>query len=351
MSAAHDICPATGDLSVVIVNWNSKEQLRTCLDTICATCGEPEPKVIVVDGASFDGCGEMLAREYPEVDFIQSQENIGFGLCNNLGVTKVTTSRVLLLNPDTELRTGALKKLVQVLDTTPCVGVVSPRLLNTDGTLQTSCVQAFPTPLNQALDSEFLRRLFPASQLWKTDEAFRSASPVEVEMLSGACMLLKTETFRELGGFRKEFFMYGEDVDLCFRLKAAGMKCVFVPDAEVVHHGGCSSEKQTSGFSTKMMRVAGETFFRLNHGNATAARYRFLQGISALIRLTFLCIPLALSSGTRRSQLRESAQKWMTILRWAFGAEHSARRNASCLKFTTESRETSPFAERHIQAK
>ena len=307
----------SGTLSIVIVNWNSRDYLRKCLETIAATGAELSPKVIVVDGASFDGCAEMLANEFPSVTFIQSPHNIGFARCNNLGFAEVSTDTVLLLNPDTELRPGAVARLLQVLDETPNAGIVSPRLLNSDGSLQTSCVQALPTPLNQALDCDFLRNLFPSSRLWGTAEAFRSQSPVEVQVQSGACMLLRSETFRKLGGFREEFFMYSEDVDLCYRVHREGLKNIFVPDAAVVHHGGCSSQKQVSGFSAAMLRVAGEIYFRLNSGRMTAASYRLLQAVSALIRLALLVIPLIFSSGGRRVSFVASAQKWMTILKWA----------------------------------
>ena len=146
-------------LSILIVNWHSRDYLRRCLETVAATCADFAPQVIVVDGASFDGCDEMLSREFPAVKFIQSRENIGFGRSNNLGFAEVTTDAVLLLNPDTELRPGAVPRLMSVLDTMPQAGIVAGRLLNSDGALQTSCVQSFPTPLNQALDSGFLRNL------------------------------------------------------------------------------------------------------------------------------------------------------------------------------------------------
>lgn len=311
----------SGTLSIVIVNWNSKDHLRRCLETIASTCADLLPIVIIVDGASFDGCAEMLAGEFPTVAFIQSPYNIGFGRCNNLGFAEVNTDKVLLLNPDTELRASAVARLLQVLDETPGAGVVSPRLLNSDGSLQTSCVQAFPTPLNQALDCDFLRNLFPASRLWGTAEAFQSKSPVDVEMLSGACMALRSETFRKLGGFRAEFFMYGEDVDLCYRAKKAGLRNIYVPDAEVVHHGGSSAQSQVSGFSAEMLRVAGATYFRLNGSKSAAASYRFLQAISALARLLLLIVSMILSTGEKRLRRQASAQKWMTILKWALGSE------------------------------
>lgn len=341
----------SGTLSILIVNWNSKDHLRRCLETIASTCADLAPKVIVVDGASFDGCAEMLAREFPAVTLVQSPHNIGFGPCNNLGFSEVKTDQVLLLNPDTELRPGAVAHLLQALDARPDAGIVSPRLLNSDGSLQTSCVQALPTPLNQALDCEFLRRLFPAARLWGTAAAFRSKSPVEVEVLSGACMALRSETFRMMGGFREEYFMYGEDVDLCYRVRKAGLSNLFIPDAEVVHHGGGSSQSQASGFSATMLRVAAETYFRLNGSKGTAATFRFLQAISALIRLALLAIPLTFCSVEKRRGLRASAHKWMTILKWALGNDLKVPFQNPNMADPADAPGAIGFPEHHIQVK
>ena len=315
-------------LSILIVNWHSQDYLRRCLEIVEATCRELSPQVIVVDGASFDGCDQLLARQFPSAKFIQSEHNIGFGRCNNLGLAEIDSDLVLLLNPDTELQDGALARLVDVLEKNPEYGIVSGRLLNSDGTLQTSCVQSLPTPINQALDCEFLRRVFPASRLWGTGAAFASETPVEVEAVSGACMLMRTKVFRGMGGFRDDYFMYGEDMDLCYRVRAQSLKVIFVPDAAIVHHGGGSSCTQFSGFSDKMLRVAGETYFRLNRGKAAALQYRLLQAISAIVRLPLIVLAFLMFSGERRLAACVSAQKWMLVLRWALGGRQTLRRTS-----------------------
>ena len=230
-------------LSIVIVNWKSMEYLRGCLNSVETTCAGLKVEIIVVDGASFDGCAEMLADEFPHIIFIQSDENIGFGQCNNLGVGRASAPVVMLLNPDTELQEGTVKILMDELRLHPDAGLIAPRLLNTDRTLQTSCVRAFPTPVNQALDSDFLRAIFPDSALWGVGKAFKSRTPVVVEAVSGACMVLPTEVYRKLGGFHERYFMYGEDMDLCFRLRQAGYSVLHVPAAEIVHHGLDSWDK------------------------------------------------------------------------------------------------------------
>ena len=145
--------------------------------------------------------------------------------------------------------------------------------------------------------------------------------------------------------------MYWEDVDLCERVRRAGWKTVFVPDAEVVHHGGCSSQNQISDFSAGTLRVAGETYFRLNHNRAFGASYRLLQAVSALVRLTLLVLPLILASGHRRVCLRASAHKWMTILIWAVTNELPSPIPTSNISYPVAAPGAVAFAERRIQAK
>src|SRR5450432_96179 len=154
------------DLSIIIVNWNSVDFLRGCLVSICQPPQSISLEVIVVDNASYDGCDSMLAREFPRVRFIQSHENIGFARACNLGHQHSAGRILLFLNPDTKIVGNALADLVSGLDSLPDAGAIGCKLLNADGTLQKSCIQSFPTILNQCLDSEALRSRFPRSRLW-----------------------------------------------------------------------------------------------------------------------------------------------------------------------------------------
>src|SRR5437762_3548719 len=132
------------DLSIIIVNWNSKDYLRKCLKSIYANTHGIDFEIIVVDNASFDGSGELLAQDFPKVRFVQSHTNLGFARANNLGFGNSTGRNVLFLNPDTEAVGGALNELLQRLQRLPNAGVVGCKLLNTDGSMQTSCLQSYP---------------------------------------------------------------------------------------------------------------------------------------------------------------------------------------------------------------
>ena len=296
-------------ISIVIVNWNSKDYLRSCLQSLEAHASDIETEIIVVDGASFDGCGEMLETEFPQVQFIQSEENIGFGRCNNLGVESANGEYLLLLNPDTEIKSNAIQALLEACKSLPQNSMLGARLLNSDGTLQTTSVHAAPTPLNQALGSDFLMKRFPKSKLWGTYEAYHSDTPTEVEAISGACMFLPTKLFRELGGFNPIYFMYAEDMDLCLKIRRSGFPIYHIPNSEITHHGGSSSNQQAVNFSAINIRKALYRYFLHNFGHSVADRYRTMTCFSAIVR-----IPMALFAINKASR---SLQKWYALYNWS----------------------------------
>lgn len=304
-------------LSILIVNWRSKDYVRKCLRSIEATCADLDPQIVVVDGGSFDGCGEMLAAEFPKVEFVQSPENVGFGRSNNLGFQKVTGTYLLLLNPDTELHPGSVQALLTALKTIPRAAMVGPRLHNPDGTLQKSSVMALPTPLNQALRSELLMKAFPNSRLWGSGEAYTSLIPTKVEAISGACMLLLSETFRALNGFHPSYFMYAEDMDLCFRIHNRIGEIHHVPASIVTHHGGGSSSSQANTFSVIKKREALSIYFRLNSQNIDNYIFRITQLSGAILRILLTYIFLPFTTDSRKNQLAATRTNSFAVANWA----------------------------------
>jgi len=313
-----------GDLSILIVNWNSKAYLQSCLRTIRATCARLSLQVVVVDAGSFDGCQEVLGEMGPAVTFVQCDDNPGFGGANNRALQLLRAPMLLLLNPDTELQAGSVQELLGAFEKSKDIGLAGPRLLNSDGTLQTSCVQAVPTPLNQALDSEFLRRCFPRSKLWGVADAFRLPEASEVQAVSGACMMMPTELFRRLGGFSPSYFMYAEDLDLCARVRRAGYRVIHVPTSIVTHHGGGSSAAQVSDFATVQMRIALHTYMTLHFGRGAASRYRLLQAMSATVRMILTLPAMALGSKAARPERAGTIRKWTSVLKWALSRSPGA---------------------------
>jgi GT2 family glycosyltransferase len=310
------------ELSVIIVNWNSRDFLRQCLASLNSHCRGISMEIIVVDGGSFDGCGEMLAREFPSVVFIQSDKNVGFARANNLGVRQARGRCLLFLNPDTEFFEDSICVLLERISALSQAGAIGCRLLNSDRSLQASCVQAFPTVLNQVFNSEFLRRRFPNWKMWGIAALFADPpQPAVVEVVSGACLMVRRDVFEAVGGFTELYFMYGEDADICFKIARAGHRVYYTPETSVIHHGGSSSRQAQTNFSNVMMRESLYRFFKLNHGRPAAAAYRIAMSVLSVIRLPLIFVLLPLSSGSLVRHGTGSLRKWFSILRWGLGLE------------------------------
>lgn len=234
------------DVSIIVVNWNVRELLRACLQSLRDAAGLPMARmqVIVVDNASADGSAEMVRREFPDVVLLANEDNLGFGRANNQALPMCVGRHVLLLNPDTVVLDGGIGRLVQWMDEHPDVAGAGCRLLNADGSLQRWTGGAYPRLLNLANHYFFLDRLLPRS--WRPLPLYLdhdARQDVEVDWVSGACMILRAN---RLDGrlFNPDYFMYGEDMELCHRLKQAGGRIVYTPVASIVHYQGESMKQQ-----------------------------------------------------------------------------------------------------------
>jgi N-acetylglucosaminyl-diphospho-decaprenol L-rhamnosyltransferase len=307
------------DVSVIIVNWKSAAYVQSCVESIHQHTSGIGYEVIVVDNASFDGCDKMLQEHAPGVKYIQLEVNLGFAKANNHAFRASRGTNILFLNPDTILPGNAIGILHRELSRHPSVGAVGATLLNADGTLQTSCVQAFPSILNQALDSEYFRKKWPASGLWGVQAFLRANGQAEeVEAISGACLMIKRDVFDSIGGFTEDYFMYGEDMDLCYKIRKAGFKNYYVPEARLIHFGGSSSKQVPSNFSIVMMRESIWRFLRNTRGDAYAIGYRFSMLASALCRLALLSVSMMIQLARGRRKLSYgSLRKWWAILGWS----------------------------------
>jgi len=309
------------DLSIIIVNWNSKDYLRRCIESILAWTSDIIFEIVVIDSASFDGCGEMLRQQFPEVRFIQSEKNLGFAKANNAGYAESCGRNILFLNPDTELISPAVNIMFDHLQKLPNAGAIGCKLLNADQTVQTSCLQAFPTILNQFLDSELMRTLLPRSPLWGNAALFEGRfAPVEVEAISGACIMMKRPVFERIGLFSEDYFMYAEDLDLCYKIRQAGYTNYYIPDAAAIHFGGGSTQKAKDDLSAVIMRESVWRFMGKTRGKIYGLVYRGSTLIAAISRLALLTVTFPIHSIRRRGESwNASYQKWMNILTWSMG--------------------------------
>jgi N-acetylglucosaminyl-diphospho-decaprenol L-rhamnosyltransferase len=226
-------------IAVVIVNYNTGEHLRACLSTVLA---EAPSELLVVDNASSDGSVEMVQAEFPQVMLQPNKTNLGYGAAANQAIANCRAGYVLLLNADTLLQPGALVALAAYLDEHPRAAVVGPRLVGSDGALQVSCYP-FPTPLNTLVDISILGRLVRYVPIFRKRHlrTWPHAHPRVVPWVKGAALAIRREAFDAVGGFDESFFMFTEEVDLCYRLNAVGWEIHFAPVTSIVHVGGAST--------------------------------------------------------------------------------------------------------------
>lgn len=275
-------------LSIIIVNWNVRDALRACVASLRAHPARRHPqRIIVVDNASTDGSVAMLRDEFPAVHVVSSAQNLGYGGGNNLGLayaerldseagqtTADQAAYFLILNPDTEATPGALDALLEYADAHPDAGVVGPQLRYADGAAQSSR-RRFPTLATALFESTWLQPLAPRRLL---DDYYvrdrRDDEICDVDWLVGAALLARREVYRQVGGFDdRSFFMYSEEIDWCRRIKQAGWRVVYHPQAVIVHHEGKSSAQVSAQrmiyFNTSKVR-----YFAKHHGRAQAGALR-----------------------------------------------------------------------------
>jgi GT2 family glycosyltransferase len=228
-----------GLLSVVIVAHNGRELLRACLDSMSADEQAESWEVIVVDNASTDGAVAMLREDHPWVRVIESGGNVGFARAANIGVRESSGEYILLLNPDTVVPPGALSRCVEELQRRPSIGILGCKLVRLDGSLDHACKRSFPTPMSALAHMSRLSRLPVASRF-----AAYTASHIDdddvalVDAVNGAFMLIRAAALDQVGLLDESYWMYGEDLDLCFRFWAAQWPVLYWPHQSVVHVKG-----------------------------------------------------------------------------------------------------------------
>jgi GT2 family glycosyltransferase len=307
------------DLSIIIVNWNSATYTTACVASILDTTHGLDYEILVVDNASTDNSLDLLDAGLAKTTVLRSAQNVGFARANNFGVGHARGRYLLFLNPDTRVTGDAIPRLLSVLRSSPTIGAVGCRLLNGDLSVQTSCVQKFPTVLNQLLEIDWLKRWVPT--LYGMRPLFEEGKrqPVDVQMVSGACIMMERSTFERIGGFSTEYFLYAEDIDLCYKVWHAGLRVCFVPDAEIIHFGGGSSAKEASGFSVVVMSQSIERFLQKTRGRRYASTYRRAMGATATVRI--LLLRLALLLPFDKAKVSGPLVKWRRILSWSRGRE------------------------------
>jgi GT2 family glycosyltransferase len=233
------------DLSIIIVNYNVKEFVKNLLSSIDKATRNLKHEVIIVDNNSTDGSVAELKSDFPQHLIIENKENVGFGKANNQALEIAKGKLLLLINPDTIVREDTFDKLIHFFNSHPEAGMAGCKVLNPDGTLQLACRRSYPTPWVSFCKAAGLSTLFPNSRIFaKYNLTYLPEDEInEVDAISGAFMMFRKEVYEKIGGFDPQFFMYGEDLDLCYRTQQAGFKVYYVPDTEIIHYKGESTRR------------------------------------------------------------------------------------------------------------
>lgn len=263
--------PSAPDVSVILVSFNTCELLRRCLRTVCEQKGLAV-EVHVVDNASKDRSADMVRDEFPHVNLIRSQTNLGFAAANNRAVRVATGRYIVLLNTDAFLRPDDLALAVRKMDETPKAGLAGARLVGSDGSWQPSA-RSFPSITNDLLSLTGLSVKFAGSRFFgKADRTWADPlEPASVDWVPGAFAIIRREVLEATGYFDERFFLYYEEVDLCRRIKDAGWQVWYWPDLVVVHIGGESSRQvrrlsmSSSGAQLTLWRMRSALLYYRKH--------------------------------------------------------------------------------------
>ncbi len=275
------------DLSIIIVNWNTKEFLLPCLKSLFGPQRGVSSEVIVVDNGSRDGSGDEVKKNFPPVRYIENEENLGFARAVNQGLEKASGRYALLLNPDTRVKDGVVERLMSFMDGHREAGVAGVQLLNSDGSKQNS-IANFPSLVTELFNKSLLRWLFPKKFPGKEKDY---PEPIEVDSVIGACMMVRRRAMEEIGFLDEDYFLFLEETDWCYRMKKAGWKVYHIPHAEITHFQGRSAEQDKKRSKVEYDRSRYH-FFKKNRGKAqwvTLLIGRMFGLLLGLIYWTVMC--------------------------------------------------------------
>jgi GT2 family glycosyltransferase len=311
------------DFTIIVVNWNGESLLRDCLRSIRDLSTGISVQAILVDNASRDNSLAMARREFPEVELVCADRNLGFGAANNLALRQARGEFVLFLNPDARLLPGTLQALCEQLRKNADIGAVGCRMLDEQGQTQPLMNQSFPSPFG-----EFVRMFQAAARLLARFGCAPATKDPEtsgpVVKISGGCLAARRTVLESLSGFDERFFMYCEDGDLCHRMILSGWKLYYLADAAVTHAQGSCSRQAQRGFSTLMQQESFHKYMAKYYGPGGARRYRVLMCVGSLARIAVSTAMLVATSVVRRHDAgtwRKRMEKNGLIFGWAVHAK------------------------------
>jgi GT2 family glycosyltransferase len=294
------------DLTIIIVNWNTRELLLNCLRSVYSCIEKLNFEVVVVDNASTDGSADAVRQHFPQVKLIVNRQNKGFARANNQVLPHVSSSYTLLLNSDTKIINGAIEALVTFMDNHPTAGIAAPQYLNQNGSKQNS-FENFPGLISELLNKSLLKILFPQRYPSKRKN-FRF--PFEVDSVIGACMLVRTEAMKKVGYLDEDYFFFLEETDWCYRMWREGYSVFHVPMARIYHFQGASKKKVPVRARIEYYRSS-YLFFEKNRNCFSWLFFRLFRPIKLCINFLLTSLGVALTVG----KSHHLKQRWAVYFR------------------------------------
>jgi hypothetical protein len=303
----------TLDISIIIVNWNTKDLLIECLNSLEEQKGTFQKEVIVVDNGSSDGSQAAVRASFPKVQVIENKANLGFAKANNIGIKASKGRYLCLINSDVKVLDGCLDQLVRYMDQETSIGIVGPKILWPDMALQDSC-RKFPSLWNNICDLLHLNRLFPKSDIFSSEHMmfFDHMTIRNVEGLVGCFLMIRKDALEKIGLFDEQFFIYFEETDLCKRFRDKNWKIVFFPDAQAIHYGRKSSSKDASRFSFEQLKSKIQ-YWKKQHRRLTVIIILFILLMQHSLRLVVDGIHYITSPSKRLEIIRQLSTNYFTI--------------------------------------
>jgi N-acetylglucosaminyl-diphospho-decaprenol L-rhamnosyltransferase len=298
------------DVSVILVSWNTRELLLQCLESIAEDAARCERSVemLVIDNASADGTVEAVRERFPNVLISSQSQNLGFAAATNIGIEQSRAPAVLILNPDTELKPGALGELLRALDAAAHIGMTAPALLNPDQSFQTAGFK-FPGLVQTMLDLYPIHPRLIESRLNGRYGPGDGTSPFKIDHPLGACMLVRRAVIEKVGMLDTSFFLYSEEIDWCRRITEAGWTILCAPAAKVIHHGGQSTGQTPDRMRTQLHQSRAR-YFRTHESPGFNRRLQMLMRLGVTLKRWGLPVP---SDGRSADELESIARIYATV--------------------------------------
>ncbi len=300
------------DITFIIVNWNTKDLLLVCLNSVFNTVRHFSFEVYVVDNGSVDGSPEEVKNLFGDrVKLIKNCKNFGFAKANNQAIKLAAGKYIFLLNSDAELKKGTVTILIEFLENHPAAAMAGPKMIGTDGRLQNS-FDNFPSLLTELVNKSLLRKLFPAKFSGKSQKL--NSSAFEVDSLIGACIAVRKKAVDAIGVFDEDYFFFMEETDWCMRMRKRGWKIFHVPTSSVIHRQGQSKNKAPASAWIEYYRSL-YLFFRKNRSKLSYMLLRIFRFLKLTINLFLNIIALVATLGFRK-RYREKTLIYYRLFLW-----------------------------------